>query len=94
MISLTFTKVSDEETLCALLDSLERYHGDVALYQKTCLTQRYHVVLEGPNEGRFESDLSAFASEVGWSVNRSLPPRDPLTRAGATDCVHLRRLAL
>jgi hypothetical protein len=70
MIAHTITKVDDEETLYALLDSLERYHGVRALYQKPCLTRTYHVVIEGPNESRFESDLSAFASQVGWSVER------------------------
>jgi hypothetical protein len=78
MIALTFTKVNDEDTLCALLDSLERYHGVKALYQKPCLARTYHVVIEGPNEARFESDLSAFAREVGWSVDtREILERGP-----------------
>jgi hypothetical protein len=71
MISSTLTEVDDEETLSALLDSLERYHGVKALYQKPCLTRTYHVVIEGPNEGRFESDLNALASQAGWSVKTS-----------------------
>jgi hypothetical protein len=70
MIALTLTKVDDEDTLSAALDSLERYHGVKALYQKPCLARTYHVVIEGPNEGRFESDLSALASKVGWSAKR------------------------
>jgi len=65
MIALTFTEVDDEETLSALLDSLERYHGVKALYQKPCLTRTCHMVIECPNESRFESDLNAFASQAG-----------------------------
>ncbi len=70
MISHALTKVDDEETLYALLDSLERYHGVRATYQKPCLARTYHVVIEGANESRFESDLGAFASQAGWSVDR------------------------
>jgi hypothetical protein len=70
MIGLTLIEVNDEEPLSALLDSLERYHDVKGLYQKPCLTRTYHVVIEGPKEGGFESDLSAFASQVGWSVKR------------------------
>jgi hypothetical protein len=82
MIALTFTKVKDEETLYTLLDSLERYHGVKALYQKPCLARTYHVVIEGPNEGQFESDLSSFASQVGWSVDRrGIPARSPKSKS-------------
>jgi hypothetical protein len=74
MISCTLTEVKDETTLLALLDSLERYHGVKALYQKPCLARTYHVVIEGPDEGLVESDLSALASQVGWSVELRSPP--------------------
>jgi hypothetical protein len=70
MIAHIVTKVDDEETLCALLDSLERYHGVKAVYQKPCLARTYNVIIEGQNEIRFDSDLSAFASQVGWSIDR------------------------
>jgi hypothetical protein len=68
MFACTVTEVKDERTLSALLDLLERRHGVKAMYQKPCLARTYQMCVEGPNEEKFESDLRAFASQVGWSV--------------------------
>ncbi len=70
MISLRLRKVRDEKALSSLLRSLERRHGDEALYQETCLERTFNVVIEGPNEERFGADLAALASKAGWSVAR------------------------
>jgi hypothetical protein len=68
MIPCTVTKVNDEKEFLAFLDSLEKRHGATARYTKPCLPRTYEMSIEGPNEEQFESDLRAFAFQVGRSV--------------------------
>ncbi len=71
-VKLHVKKIKDDRYLSALLDILNRHYKIRASYEKPRLSRTFEVRIEGGEEASFENDFRAFASSVGWQVERMM----------------------